>query len=61
MTGDDWRRVIDEAATIGVEKVQFIGGESTMHTEFADLVRHALDAGLSVQVYSSRRGSPSGR
>ncbi|MER5396125.1 hypothetical protein [Streptomyces sp. NPDC002599] len=26
MTGDDWRRVIDEAATLGVETVQFIGG-----------------------------------
>jgi MoaA/NifB/PqqE/SkfB family radical SAM enzyme len=53
MTGDDWRRVIDEAAAIGVEKVQFIGGEPTMYPDFADLVWHALDVGLSVQVYSN--------
>ncbi|WP_407698543.1 radical SAM protein [Streptomyces cyaneochromogenes] len=53
MTGDDWRRVIDEAAAIGVEKVQFIGGEPTLYPEFPDLVRHALGTGLSVQVYSN--------
>lgn len=53
MTGDDWKRVISEAARIGVEKVQFIGGEPTMHPEFADLVRHALNCQLDVQVFSN--------
>ncbi|MFD7284110.1 radical SAM protein [Streptomyces sp. NPDC059862] len=53
MTGDDWRRVIDEAAAMGVETVQFIGGEPTLHPEFARLVGHALGAGLRVQVCSS--------
>ncbi|MFM9368048.1 radical SAM protein [Streptomyces sp. Da 82-17] len=53
MTGDDWRRVLDEAAAIGVQRVQFIGGEPSMHPEFTDLVRHALDVGLAVQVYSN--------
>ncbi|AVH60897.1 radical SAM protein [Streptomyces dengpaensis] len=53
MTGDDWRRVIDEAATIGVETVQFIGGEPTLHPEFTELVGHALDAGRRVQAYSN--------
>ncbi|MBB1252276.1 radical SAM protein [Streptomyces alkaliterrae] len=53
MTGEDWRRVISEAAAFGVEQVQFIGGEPSLHSEFAGLVRHALDAGLSVQVYSN--------
>ncbi|MDI3405766.1 radical SAM/SPASM domain-containing protein [Streptomyces cavernicola] len=53
MTGDDWRRVLDEAAAIGVERVQFIGGEPTTHPEFTALVRHALAAGLTVQVYSN--------
>ncbi|MFD7278385.1 radical SAM protein [Streptomyces sp. NPDC059862] len=53
MTGNDWRRVIDEAAAMGVETVQFIGGEPTLHPEFARLVRHTLDAGPPVQVYSN--------
>ncbi|MGP4089358.1 hypothetical protein [Streptomyces sp. KR55] len=29
MTGGDWRRVIDEAAAMGVDTVQFIGGGAT--------------------------------
>ncbi|WP_405933659.1 radical SAM/SPASM domain-containing protein [Streptomyces sp. NBC_00827] len=53
MTGDDWRRVIDEAAELRVKTVQFIGGEPTLHPEFSVLVGHALDAGLRVQVYSN--------
>ncbi|WP_327434759.1 radical SAM/SPASM domain-containing protein [Streptomyces sp. NBC_01236] len=53
MTGDDWRRVIDEAAATGVETVQFIGGEPTLHPEFTRLVEHALNVGLHVQVFSN--------
>ncbi|MGC0327077.1 MoaA/NifB/PqqE/SkfB family radical SAM enzyme [Streptomyces sp. SAI-170] len=33
MTTDDWKRLISEAAYIGVKKVQFIGGEPTMHPD----------------------------
>ncbi|WP_175408091.1 radical SAM protein [Streptomyces sp. TRM64462] len=53
MTADDWRRVISDAAAIGVEKIQMIGGEPTLHPHFAGLVRHALGEGLGVQVYSN--------
>jgi MoaA/NifB/PqqE/SkfB family radical SAM enzyme len=53
MTGEDWRRVIDEAAALGVETVQFIGGEPSTHPEFTELVWHALNAGLRVQVFSN--------
>ncbi|MDX3122765.1 radical SAM protein [Streptomyces scabiei] len=53
MTGDDWKRLISEAAAIGVKKVQFIGGEPTMHPDFEALVHHALADGLDVQVYSN--------
>ncbi|GAA2268449.1 hypothetical protein GCM10010415_37650 [Streptomyces atrovirens] len=53
MTADDWKRIISEAAEIGVKKVQFIGGEPTMHPEFEALVHRALALGLSVQVYSN--------
>lgn len=53
MTRDDWIGVLDQAASCGVRNVQFIGGEPTMHPAFADLVGHALNIGLGVEVYSN--------
>ncbi|CCK24875.1 hypothetical protein BN159_0496 [Streptomyces davaonensis JCM 4913] len=53
MTAEDWKQVIDEAARVGVTKVQFIGGEPTLHPNFTELVEHALNLGLGVQVYSN--------
>jgi MoaA/NifB/PqqE/SkfB family radical SAM enzyme len=53
MTTDDFKRLISEAANIGVRKVQFIGGEPTMHPDFEALVHRALALGLDVQVYSN--------
>ncbi|MDN3271496.1 radical SAM protein [Streptomyces sp. MA15] len=53
MTGQDWHRVIDEAAVLGVTAVQFIGGEPTLHPDFTNLVEHAVRAGLRVRVYSN--------
>lgn len=53
MTGADWMRVIDEAAELGVEMVQFIGGEPTLHPDLGVLVRHALTRGLKVEVYTN--------
>ena len=53
MTTADWVRVLDQAAEQGVEAVQFIGGEPTLHPAFAQLVRHALCRRLAVEVYSN--------
>ncbi|MET8563210.1 radical SAM protein [Streptomyces flaveolus] len=53
MTSDDWKRLISEAAAIGVKKVQFIGGEPTLHPDFESLLHRALALGLDVQVYSN--------
>ncbi|WP_158263033.1 radical SAM protein [Amycolatopsis sp. CA-128772] len=53
MTRADWIRVIDEAAAIGVRKVQFIGGEPTLRPELPDLVGHAADSGLRVEITSN--------
>lgn len=53
MTGADWMRVIDEAAELDVDMVQFIGGEPTLHPEFDAFVRHALSRGLKVEVYTN--------
>lgn len=53
MAVDDWRRVISEAAALGVRSVQLIGGEPTLHPGFAELVEHALAEGLRTEVYSN--------
>ena len=59
MTAADWRRVIDQLAELGMPLVQFIGGEPTLHRELGDLVGHALDRGLEVEVYSNLVSVPS--
>jgi MoaA/NifB/PqqE/SkfB family radical SAM enzyme len=53
MTTVDWRRVIDQAAALGVSMVQFIGGEPTLHPELPGMVNHALTAGMEVEVFSN--------
>jgi MoaA/NifB/PqqE/SkfB family radical SAM enzyme len=53
MTSADWMLVIQDAAELGVEMVQFIGGEPTLHPKFNALLRHALASGLSVEVYTN--------
>ncbi|GAA1175069.1 hypothetical protein GCM10009654_35340 [Streptomyces hebeiensis] len=53
MSRKDWISVLDQAAACGVRDIQFIGGEPTMHPDFADLVDHALALGLDVEVFSN--------
>lgn len=53
MTPADWQRVIDEASALGVDTVQFIGGEPTLDPDLPRLVRHALGAGVQVDVYTN--------
>jgi MoaA/NifB/PqqE/SkfB family radical SAM enzyme len=53
MTVRDWREVIDAAGRSGVRAVQFIGGEPTTHPALAELVTHALVAGLEVEIYTN--------
>ena len=53
MTVPAWKRIITEAAGFGVEKVQFIGGEVTMHPDLPELVNYALSAGLAVDIFSN--------
>lgn len=42
----EWRRVIDEAAALGVLQIHFSGGEPTARRDLGDLVAHAHAAGL---------------
>jgi hypothetical protein len=51
----DWRRLLEEAAAMGVGSVQFIGGEPTLHPDLPELVGHALGVGVEV---SSKPGPP---
>lgn len=53
MQREDWLDVLVQAAIGGVRRVQLIGGEPTMHPDFADLVDHALNVGLAVEVFSN--------
>ncbi|HTJ68600.1 MAG TPA: radical SAM protein [Actinospica sp.] len=53
MQREDWLNVLDQAAVAGVRQVQLIGGEPTMHPDFAVLVEHALGVGLLVEVFSN--------
>ncbi|MFJ5992548.1 radical SAM/SPASM domain-containing protein [Lentzea sp. NPDC092896] len=49
----DWFRVIDELAELGVNSIQFIGGEPTLHPDLPEFVGRALTAGLEVEVFSN--------
>ncbi|GAA2100663.1 hypothetical protein GCM10009759_33680 [Kitasatospora saccharophila] len=53
MTLGDWRGVIDQAAELGIAKVQLIGGEPTTYPGWADLVDHALSRGRLVEVFTN--------
>ncbi|WP_199755266.1 radical SAM protein [Amycolatopsis sp. WAC 04197] len=53
MTTDQWKEVIFEAAGLGVRRVQFIGGEPTLHPGLLDLIRHAHSFALEIEVFSN--------
>lgn len=53
MTRADWERVLDEAVVLGVEMVQFIGGEPTLYPDLAPLIEYALAHWFAVEVFSN--------
>ncbi len=48
-----WRRVLDEAAALGVLQVHFSGGEPTARRDLPDLVSHARAAQLYTNLITS--------
>jgi MoaA/NifB/PqqE/SkfB family radical SAM enzyme len=48
-----WLSLLNEAAALDVEWVQFIGGEPTVHPEFKRLFLSAKQLGLEVEVYTN--------
>ena len=50
---ETWRRVLGEAAKLGVLQVHFSGGEPLVRRDLADLVRHATTVGLYTNLITS--------
>src|SRR5438876_2058375 len=54
LTTDEWRRVIGEAAALGILQIGFSGGEPLVRGDLADLVSAARDENLYTNVITSR-------
>lgn len=53
MTSSDWKSVIDGACELGARRAQFIGGEPFLHPDLPDLIDHAVQRGMQVEVFSN--------
>ena len=53
LSTDDWLRVLDEAAVLGVLQVHFSGGEPCARRDLLDLVRRAAQRGLYSNLITS--------
>lgn len=56
LSEEDWKRVIGEAAAMGVLHIYFSGGEPMLRREIAHLVAHAAQAGLYTNLITSGVG-----
>src|SRR6266581_3236788 len=56
LTTDEWKRVIREAAALGVLQIGFSGGEPVARSDLADLVRAAREANLYTNLITSGVG-----
>ncbi|MGC2354122.1 MAG: radical SAM protein, partial [Candidatus Udaeobacter sp.] len=56
LTTGEWRRVIREAAALGVLQIGFSGGEPLARRDLADLVRAAREANLYTNLITSGVG-----
>jgi pyrroloquinoline quinone biosynthesis protein E len=56
LTTDEWRRVIREAAALGVLQIGFSGGEPLARRDLPDLVRAAREANLYTNLITSGIG-----
>jgi pyrroloquinoline quinone biosynthesis protein E len=53
LSTDDWKRVLDQAAALGVLQVHFSGGEPMARRDLAELVAHAAGRGLYTNIITS--------
>jgi len=56
LSTDEWRRVIREAAALGVLQIGFSGGEPLVRRDLPDLVRAAREANLYTNLITSGIG-----
>ncbi|MFE2296334.1 radical SAM protein [Streptomyces sp. NPDC059452] len=53
MAAADWLSVIIDAASLGIRKIQLIGGEPTAHPNWRQFTEAALSLGQNVEVFSN--------
>lgn len=54
MTKNDWLKVITELADLGCKKIQFIGGEPTLHPSLKEFITHAKAQGVPyIEVFTN--------
>jgi pyrroloquinoline quinone biosynthesis protein E len=53
MSTDEWKRLLDQAAALGVLQVHFSGGEPLARRDLVDLVRHAAQLDLYSNLITS--------
>lgn len=54
MECQDWKDVMEEAYECGCRRLQFIGGEPTIHPDLPELISHSRDIGYEfVEVFSN--------
>jgi len=56
LSTEEWKRLIDEAAALGVLHIYFSGGEPMLRRDIAELVAHASGAGLYTNMITSGVG-----
>lgn len=56
LSTSEWKRVIDQAAALGVLHIYFSGGEPMLRRDIAELVAHAREAGLYTNMITSGVG-----
>lgn len=54
MEYEDWRRVVNQASALGCRRLQFIGGEPTLHPQLNDMIDHANQRGFElIEVFTN--------
>lgn len=55
LSAEQWKRILDRLAEVGVPHVIFTGGEATLHPDLPELVAHADRLGMIVGLNSNGR------
>lgn len=50
---DKMKQIIDEARDLGVFKITFSGGESTLHKNFMEIIEYARNKRMSVEIFTN--------